>query len=199
MNNMNNIKDEYVSAVASFSFLPLEEIDSSSLSVDKTQLDQVIQEVAKKIISSSQLRPLISQMVGRDLSLLETTYLIVQHSDETLRLNTLDHIKLAKDKEQRILAHVVTKLSLNFDQLEPGLLNPLVLLLGINEIIKLAAEHIAPPSTMTREEEIEFHLNQLKESREKYNGIPLEQQNPVSREFLQKVDDVIDTFSNSSL
>src|SRR5436190_23790043 len=99
-----NIQDRYKNIVEEFTFVEFEENTTTYLALD--DLDKVVKEIAEKIIAASDLRPMLSGVVGRPLSLRDTCYLVVQSSDEQSRQDTPARIKDVTEQAKGIVIHI---------------------------------------------------------------------------------------------
>lgn len=191
------IVERYISVVRDFGMVELAK--DAVLSIPEGDLDLLVQEVAQKIIAASQIKPLLSGMAKRELSLRDSFYLIVQDSDRQYSEDTPAQINAASAAEKQITAHVVKALSKDFVAVTKEDLTTAAVLFGIKRIHELAtpkiivvakgeekkAQEVEP---FSKAAEMERTLAQLVSIRNKYPAeLPPETQENV-KQFILNVD-----------
>jgi hypothetical protein len=183
---MFDIQNKYTDAIANFTFVEWKE--DLELTISSDDLNEVVKEVAEKIITASQLRSLFSSMANRELSLRDTCYLVVQDTDKKTGQDTPAKIANTTEKAKGILSHVVKKLSIDFVNLTTTDLNVLALLFGIHRISDLAKDVLIVMPVLSEIEQMEAALNQLIELRSKYPKVLSDDMAEESQLFLAQVD-----------
>ena len=177
------IDERYTTSIQNFKFI--EDSKNTTLPISHEDLDVVVQKVAEKIITTSQLRPIWIEMAQRELSLQEACCLIAQNTDKKYSLNTPIKIDNASEKATFIVTHVVRKLAADFTQLTTADLKVATLLFGIERISDLAANRTIFPSKIESKKEI---LEKLIAIRQQYPSTPSENMSPTAKAFLDQVD-----------
>ncbi len=174
---------DYKQAIEDFSWSDSLE---APLPVELDEFNMLITEISKKIITASQLRPVLEMMSSKTLSLAETTYLIVQDQDRKASNSmTLSLIQQASTIEKNLLNHTVKRLSEDFIQVASNDLKTITLLFGMQRVHDLAGGILILNLEQTQIEQVESDLAKLKELRNKYDPTALSQ---VEKDFLQKAD-----------
>lgn len=156
---------------------------NEQLTNENDDIHQLVETIALKIISASEIRSTLESMAGRKLSLIEVCYLVIQSKDEDKDLAIC--IKEASLDVKNILFRVFGILAKDyFVQVPADDLKGITLLMGTKEISALVALNYIPPVQPTQAE----NLEKLTTLRNNYdmNSVPDEQ-----KPFLAEVDGVI--------
>lgn len=186
VNTNYDVNERYVHAVDAYVFAALEEGTPSSL-LDR-DLNLLTEEIARKIIAASDVRPNFEALSGKTLSLRDTVYVCVQERDVKLGQDTPEMIEGegADERSKEVLGHVFKKLSVDFVQVKPDDLKAVALLFGIHRICDLAMGRITqmpePQSIILQKETA---LNQLVNMRNQYSMLAV---NSATGAFLAQVD-----------
>lgn len=184
MNLTNN--SDLRNAVTNFSWHD-QEIGDHPL-IHDVDLNAIVNEISKKIIAASQMKPIIEERSNRKLSLLDVCYLIVQDKDKNKETQTL--IQQASSTEKIITHQTFQRLSQSFTQVESSDLRAITLLFGIQRIHELTAQKIIAFSHQTpKKQELEDNIKRLVMLRNQYPN-PSELRE-TDKKFLKGVDEKI--------
>lgn len=192
-----NIETNYLTAVQNFNWP--NDAAAADLPISLSELDQLVNEVAEKIIAASQLKTTFEALARRSLSLREVCYAYVQDYDKKFVRNTVAKIENASDQEKKIFNHAFKKLSELFVQVESNNLKEISLLFSIHKISELASKNTIvshpktniPPQQLDRIAEIEKILAGLIATKNQYSDENLVQAPQEVREFFASVDATI--------
>lgn len=183
------VNERYVNVVDIFVFPTIEEGTPSFL--PERDLNLLTQEIARKIIVASDLRPRFDAQSGRKVSLREAVYFCVQDRDIKFNQDTPLAIEGegSHERSKEILGRVVKQLSVDFIQVNPDDLKAVALLFGVHRICDLAMGRITEmPEPELYTESMVKALDRLIEFRNKYPRDLSTVINPVTRDFLDKMD-----------
>ena len=109
--------------------------DEDDLPISQADFSRVVHEIFNKITETS------NHGLGKNLSLVEASYLIAQKEDLNL---TLSNIQQATLKDKKVLNQVFSMISSDFPQVQPNDLKKITLLLGVTRIHKVTSAQIFP-------------------------------------------------------
>jgi hypothetical protein len=179
------IDTRYQQAVQNFAW-PNQE-DSAALPIAQMQFNQLVQEVAQKIIAASQIRSKFSLP-----SLSDTFLLVTQDQDKKYGKDTPAKIEQASEKEKTILSHTFQALKKVFEQVTESDLKIAALVFGIYRIHDLATEKIVPLSELHSQiEQMEKSLAELTTMRSRYSEDLIAKAPEQVKQFIANVDRAI--------
>lgn len=182
-----NVDNNYRQAVQNFTWN--ENVGENPLQDD--DFTDLVNETAKEIIGASKLRPVLQNMSGKELTLLETCYLVVQSKDQRVtNPQTITRIQNPTAVEKTILSYTAKSLSEMFDQVKQADVNGMTLLFSIHRVHDIAAQKIiALPQPENQIQDLKTKLLELIELRDKYTDRSL--LSIQEKTFLAKVDQAI--------
>lgn len=182
------INPNFQTAIKEFQWANLEPQETPLQTIlSEVDLESVTNAIAHHIIGASDLRPKLTPMAGRELSLLEVCTIIAQQQDTRTGISTISTIQDATAEEKIALSQTFSKLSVLFEQVKSDDLKGMTLLFGVHRIHDIAKGkiiQIAPEKSIL--EEKEDALAKLLELRMKFQNVPPEQQ-----AFIGQVDEAI--------
>lgn len=142
-----------------------EQKEDSTLPISSSELDGLVQDVAKQIIGASQIRTQLSLP-----SLSHTILRITQDLDGKYSKDTPAKIEQASEKEKTILSHTFKALTKMFESVTAMDLKVATLVFGIHRVHDLATENIIPLSELSSQiEQMETALAELRTFRSRYS------------------------------
>ena len=175
-----NVDPTYRTAVEGFSWE--QRAGNCARVITDEELNPAVEEAAQTIIAASQLRPSISQMAKRDLSLIDVCYIYAQNLDREKGLATVTRLTEATTEEKILIQRTFRKLSEMFVQVNADDLKGATLLFAIHRIHDLIKSKIvALPQEKTKIQKLEEALATLVALRNKYANVPADQQTLVDQ------------------
>jgi hypothetical protein len=136
---MNVINARYQAAVQHFVW---PEQKGTTIPISNSDLDNLVNEVAQKIIAANQIKSIHPDLVKMKASLSDAFYLIVQDLDK--KGEVVNKIENASEEQKNVLHHTFKKLSDLFPNVNSDDLKAATLLFGIQRIhVLVAAKNIA--------------------------------------------------------